>query len=54
LISPLKSKKRRCIYVIYKRIDASSYYGYMNDDENILEKVEWPIEEEMQGKALRK
>jgi hypothetical protein len=40
--------------VIYKRIDTSSYYGYKNDENNILEKVEWLIEEEMQGKSLRK
>jgi pre-mRNA-splicing factor ISY1 len=46
-ISPLEVKKRRCRYVIYKQIDASSYYGYMNDEDNILEKVKWPMEEEM-------
>jgi hypothetical protein len=26
----------------------------MNDEDNILEIVEWPTEEEMQGRALRK
>jgi hypothetical protein len=41
-ISPLEVKKRRCRYVIYKRIDTSSYYGYRNDEDGILEKVEWP------------
>jgi pre-mRNA-splicing factor ISY1 len=46
-ISPLKVKKRRSRYEIYKRIDASSYYGYKNDEDGILEKVEWPMEEEM-------
>jgi hypothetical protein len=41
LIIPLEVKKRRCRYVIYKRIDASSYYGYMNDEDDILEKFKW-------------
>jgi pre-mRNA-splicing factor ISY1 len=51
---PPRVKKRRCRYVIYKRIDASSYYGYMNDEDGILEKVEQSTEEEMRGRALRK
>jgi pre-mRNA-splicing factor ISY1 len=46
--------KRRCRYAIYKRIDASSYYGYRNDKDGILEKVKQPAEEDMQGRALRK
>jgi hypothetical protein len=33
-------KNKRCSYDIYKIIDASSYYGYMNDEDDILEKVE--------------
>jgi pre-mRNA-splicing factor ISY1 len=41
LIIPLEVKKRRCRYDIYKRIDTSSYYGYRNDEDDILEKVEW-------------
>jgi len=40
-------KKRRCRYAIYKKIDASSYYGYRIDEDGILEKVERPAEEEM-------
>jgi pre-mRNA-splicing factor ISY1 len=50
----LKVKKRRCRYVIYKRIDTSSYYGYMNDEDDIFEKFKWTTEKEMQGGALRK
>jgi hypothetical protein len=44
----------RCRYAIYKRIDTSSYYGYNNDEDGILKKVEWPTEEGMQGRELRK
>jgi hypothetical protein len=47
LIIPLEAKNRRCRYVIYKRIDASSYYGYRNDEDGILEKVKRPTEEDM-------
>jgi pre-mRNA-splicing factor ISY1 len=46
--------KRRCRYVIYKKMDVSSYYGYMNDEDGILEKVEQPAEEEMRGRELMK
>jgi pre-mRNA-splicing factor ISY1 len=47
LIIPLEEKKRKCRHAIYKWIDTSTYYGYMNDDEGILEKVEMPTKEEM-------
>jgi pre-mRNA-splicing factor ISY1 len=39
-------KKRRYRYDIYKQIDVS-YYGCGNDEVGILDKVEWPMEEEM-------
>jgi hypothetical protein len=39
LIISREAKKRRCRYVIYKRINTSSYYSYMNDENNILEIV---------------
>jgi pre-mRNA-splicing factor ISY1 len=54
LISPLEANKRRCRYVIYDLIDVSSYYGYRNNEDGILEKFERPTEEEMRGRALRK
>jgi hypothetical protein len=43
---PPKANKRRPRYDIYKQIDAS-YYGNRDDENDILEKVERPIEEEM-------
>jgi hypothetical protein len=47
-------KKRRYRYRIYKnKIDVSSYYGYRNDEDDISEKVERLVEEEMQAKSLR-
>lgn len=49
---PPEAKKRRSRYEIYKRIDAS-YYGYRDDEDGILEKVERPAEEEMRARALR-
>eukprot|EP01018_Ginkgo_biloba_P006642 Gb_22077 [translate_table: standard] len=48
---PPETKKRRSRYEIYKRIDAS-YYGYRDDEDGILEKVERIAEEEMRAKAL--
>ena len=54
LISPLEVKKRRCWYAIYKWIDTSSYYGCKNDEDNILEKFERPVNKEMWDRALRK
>jgi hypothetical protein len=46
-IIPLEARKRRCRYEIYKRIDVSLDYGYKNDENGILEKAKWPVEEEM-------
>jgi pre-mRNA-splicing factor ISY1 len=46
------TKKRRSRYVICKKIDAISYSN--NDDkDSIMDKVERPMEEEMQARALR-
>jgi hypothetical protein len=47
LISPLEANKRRCRYAIYKRIDASSYYGPRNNEDDILEKFKWLMKEDM-------
>ncbi|KAG5226746.1 pre-mRNA-splicing factor ISY [Salix suchowensis] len=44
-------RKRRTRYDIYKRIDAS-YYGYRDEEDGILEKVEGPAEEEMRVRAV--
>lgn len=41
-----------CRYDIYKRIDAS-YYGYRDDEDGILEKLEGPAEEKMRTAALK-
>ena len=54
LIIPLKGKKRRCKYVVYKIIDAHSYYGYRHGEDSVMEKFEWPAKEEMQDRVLRK
>jgi pre-mRNA-splicing factor ISY1 len=51
-IIPPRMKKRRSRYVIYKKID-TSYYGDNDDENGIMEKVERPMEEEMQARALR-
>lgn len=48
---PPEMKKRRTRYDIYKRIDAS-YYGYRDDEDGILEKVEAPAEAEMRERAV--
>jgi pre-mRNA-splicing factor ISY1 len=50
--NPPKGKNTRSRYDIYKRID-TSYYGYRNDVDSILEKVERLTKEEMQARALR-
>lgn len=42
---PPELRKRRTRYDIYKRIDAS-YYGYRDEEDGILEKVEGPAERE--------
>jgi hypothetical protein len=43
---PCEVKKRRSMYAIYKRINANCY-GDKDDENNILGKFKWPIEEEM-------
>jgi len=53
-IIPLNTKKSRCRYAIYMGIDTNSYYGNMNDEDCILEKVEQPMDEEIRGRELRK
>ncbi|KAI3504149.1 hypothetical protein L1887_32694 [Cichorium endivia] len=48
---PPELRKRRSRYDIYKRIDAS-YYGYRDDEDGVLEKVEGPAEERMRAEAV--
>ncbi|XP_010930982.1 uncharacterized protein [Elaeis guineensis] len=48
---PPEVKKRRSRYDIYKRIDAS-YYGYRDDEDGILEKLEGPAEAEVRENAV--
>ncbi|MQL72603.1 hypothetical protein Taro_004927 [Colocasia esculenta] len=48
---PPEIRKRRTRYDIYKRIDAS-YYGFRDDEDGILEKLEGPAQEEMRAQAL--
>ncbi|KAK9286397.1 hypothetical protein L1049_014793 [Liquidambar formosana] len=48
---PPELRKRRTRYDIYKRIDAS-YYGYRDDEDGVLEKVEGPAEERMRAEAV--
>lgn len=48
---PPELRKRRTRYDIYKRIDAS-YYGYRDDEDGVLEKVEGPAEERMRKEAV--
>ncbi|KAK7814676.1 pre-mrna-splicing factor isy1 like protein [Quercus suber] len=48
---PPELRKRRTRYDIYKRIDAS-YYGYRDDEDGVLERVEGPAEEKMRAEAL--
>ncbi|CAL9087888.1 unnamed protein product [Musa acuminata var. zebrina] len=48
---PPEVKKRRTRYEIYKRIDAS-YYGYRDDEDGILEKLEAPAQDEMRRRAV--
>lgn len=40
-----------CRYDIYKRIDAS-YYGYRDEEDGILQKLEGPAEQKMRAAAL--
>ncbi|KAK9110486.1 hypothetical protein Sjap_018546 [Stephania japonica] len=49
---PPELRKRRSRYEIFKRIDAS-YYGYRDDEDGILERVEGPAEREMRAAAVR-
>ncbi|XP_057531949.1 uncharacterized protein LOC130810045 [Amaranthus tricolor] len=48
---PPELRKRRTRYDIYKRIDAS-YYGYRDDEDGVLEKLEGPAEAAMREMAL--
>ncbi|KAJ8755521.1 hypothetical protein K2173_019319 [Erythroxylum novogranatense] len=48
---PPELRKRKTRYDIYKRIDAS-YYGYRDDEDGVLERVEGPAEERMRGAAV--
>ena len=48
---PPELRKRRTRYDIYKRIDAS-YYGYRDDEDGVLERVEGPAEEKMRAEAV--
>lgn len=48
---PPEIRKRRSRYDIYKRIDAS-YYGYRDDEDGILERLEGPAEAEMRKRAV--
>lgn len=49
---PPELKKRRSRYDIFKRIDAS-YYGYRDDEDGILEKLERVAEAEMRAAAVK-
>ena len=48
---PPELRKRRTRYDIYKRIDAS-YYGYRDDEDGVLDRVEGPAEERMRAEAV--
>lgn len=48
---PPELRKRRTRYDIYKRIDAS-YYGYRDDEDGVLEKLEGPAEAIMREMAV--
>ncbi|CAI8611100.1 unnamed protein product [Vicia faba] len=47
---PPELRKRRTRYDIYKRINAA-YYGYRDDEDGILERLEAPAEEGMRDEA---
>ncbi|XP_058755745.1 uncharacterized protein LOC131628951 [Vicia villosa] len=47
---PPELRKRRTRYDIYKRINAA-YYGYRDDEDGILERLEEPAEEAMRDEA---
>ncbi|CAM8947841.1 hypothetical protein QQ045_016333 [Rhodiola kirilowii] len=48
---PPELRKRRTRYDIYKRIDAS-YYGYRDDEDGVLEKLEGPAERKMRAEDV--
>lgn len=48
---PPELRKRRTRYDIYKRIDAS-YYGYRDEEDGVLLRVEGPAEERMRAEAV--
>lgn len=48
---PPELRKRRSRYDIYKRIDAS-YYGYRDDEDGVLEKLEAVAEKKMRAAAV--
>ncbi|MBA0551957.1 hypothetical protein Golob_022802, partial [Gossypium lobatum] len=45
---PPELRKRRTRYDIYKRIDAS-YYGYRDEEDGVLARVEGPAEAKMRA-----
>ncbi|MBA0609347.1 hypothetical protein Godav_021414 [Gossypium davidsonii] len=47
---PSKLRKRRTIYDIYKSINAS-YYGYKDEEDGVLARVEGPTETKMRAEA---
>ncbi|MBA0608556.1 hypothetical protein Godav_020759, partial [Gossypium davidsonii] len=47
---PPELRKRRTRYDIYKRIDAS-YYGYRDEEDGVLARVEGPAEAKMRAEA---
>ncbi|KAH9621425.1 hypothetical protein KSS87_015226 [Heliosperma pusillum] len=48
---PPELRKRRTRYDIYRRIDAS-YYGYRDEEDGVLGKLEGPAEEAMRAAAV--
>jgi pre-mRNA-splicing factor ISY1 len=48
---PPELKKKRSRYEMYKRIDAD-YYGYRDDEDGILEKLEQVAEKQMRAQAI--
>eukprot|EP00897_Mesotaenium_endlicherianum_P007245 jgi/Mesen1/6549/ME000334S05883 len=50
--TPMLPKKRRSRYEMYKRINAD-YYGYRDEEDGVLEKLERAAEQELREKAIR-
>ncbi|CAM6014797.1 unnamed protein product [Sphagnum compactum] len=48
---PPELKKKRSRYEMYKRIDAD-YYGYRDDEDGVLEKLEQVAEKQMRAQAI--